>query len=278
MSMARISVLGMMRYDNTIFDSIVLPSPPWSKYFRESNIDIPAPDRDVLVAHILRRTANLEIFYPNFQTLKDAIRIWSITNRYKWLHLWETMHYDYNPIWNKDAHYEEEEHFSRDLKDEYGETTGSDTDGTYEDEERGNKGSTTTESGTKNTTTSGTKNSTNTNAISSYNINGLQDRERDTYTETTSGTENTTTSDTTGYTENTSDVQDGTYHEDFAGTKNSTNDATGTTDTLRKRREYGNIGVTTTQQMLEAERELATFNWYDMVCDSFIAEFCINVF
>lgn len=278
MSTARLSVLGMMRYDASIFDELVLPAAPWSKYFVENSIDLPVPDREVLVAHILRRTANLEIFYPNFQTLRSAIRVWSITNQYKWKKLWESIHYDYNPIWNKDAYYTEEEHYTRDLNDAYDETTGSGTDGSYDDEERGTKGSTTTDSGSKNTQTSGTKNSTSVDSISSYNVNGFQEREKNTYNESSSGTENTTTSNTTGYSENTTDNQEGSYHEDFEGNKNSTNSATGTTDTLRTRREYGNIGVTTTQQMLEAERELATFNWYDVVCDSFIAEFCIDVF
>lgn len=314
MSMARLSVLGMMRYDDTIFDEIVLPHAPWSKYFTENNITITEPDKDILVAHILRKTANLEIFYPTMQTLKSALRVWSITNYYKWLKLWESLHYDYNPIWNKDANYTEEEHFTRDLKDEYGEEVDSDTDGTYSDTENGTKNTasessgtkgvtssgtkddTTSSNGTKNTTTSGTKNSTSTDSISSFNVNGLQDREKNVYTETTSGTETVTTQEsgsiheTTSGSENTqtaeegsvdettTNTQTGTYHEDFTAGKQSTNDATGTTDTLRTRREYGNIGVTTTQQMLEAERELAAFNWYDMVCDSFIAEFCIQVY
>lgn len=278
MSTARISLLGLLRYDNTIFDDVVLPSAPFNRYFTENNIPIEPPDKDVLLAHIIRRTANLEIFYPNIQTLRPALRVWSLTNAYYWKKLWETLYYEYNPIWNKDANYEEEEHFTRDLEDAYSETTGSETDGRYEDEETGTKGATVTESGTKNTTTSGNKNSTTTDSISSYNVNGFQERNKSSYTETSSGTENVTTSDNSQLSENTTDVQDGTYHEDFSGTKGSTNDATGTTDTLRKRREYGNIGVTTSQQMIQAERDLAAFNWYDMVCDSFIAEFCINVF
>lgn len=41
---------------------------------------------------------------------------------------------------------------------------------------------------------------------------------------------------------------------------------------------YGNIGVTTTQQMLEQERQIALFNFYDFVVQSFKMEFCVMVY
>ena len=246
MSVARVSLLGLMRYDSDLFEEVRLPAAPWSKYFTENNIDIPEPDKDILIAHILRRAANLEIFLPNVQTVRPALKVWSITNGYKWKKLWESLHYEYNPIWNKDAYYTEEEHFTRDLKDEYDEDATNNNTKTFG----------------KKVTGSGSQNSTSTDRVSAYNVNGFQDREQNTYNETTSSTEQ----------------ESGTEGDAASGTRNGTNDATGTTDTLRTRREYGNIGVTTTMQMLKEQRELAAFNWYDMVCDSFIAEFCIDVF
>lgn len=41
---------------------------------------------------------------------------------------------------------------------------------------------------------------------------------------------------------------------------------------------YGNIGVTTSQQMLEAEYDVARFNIYEQIADLFIKEFCICVY
>lgn len=41
---------------------------------------------------------------------------------------------------------------------------------------------------------------------------------------------------------------------------------------------YGNIGVTTSQQMLESEYEVAKFNIYEQIADLFIKEFCICVY
>lgn len=40
----------------------------------------------------------------------------------------------------------------------------------------------------------------------------------------------------------------------------------------------GNIGVTTTQQMLEQERSIANFGWYEIVAQDFINKFCIQVY
>ena len=41
---------------------------------------------------------------------------------------------------------------------------------------------------------------------------------------------------------------------------------------------HGNIGVTTTQQMLESELSLAAWNVYDHITDLFIEEFCIAIY
>ena len=44
------------------------------------------------------------------------------------------------------------------------------------------------------------------------------------------------------------------------------------------RTEQGNIGVTTTQQMIKEERESAMFNLYDVIAESFIRFFCIAIY
>lgn len=57
-------------------------------------------------------------------------------------------------------------------------------------------------------------------------------------------------------------------------TDNGTIDNDDTTDI----RSYGNIGVTTTQQMIEQERETALFNIYDTIIQSFKYRFCVLVY
>lgn len=46
----------------------------------------------------------------------------------------------------------------------------------------------------------------------------------------------------------------------------------------RTGREHGNIGVTTSQQMIQSERDLVVFNLYDVIAESFIENFCLMVY
>lgn len=46
----------------------------------------------------------------------------------------------------------------------------------------------------------------------------------------------------------------------------------------REGRAWGNIGVTTTQQMIEQERESVKFNMYDVIIDDFKQRFCIMIY
>lgn len=55
------------------------------------------------------------------------------------------------------------------------------------------------------------------------------------------------------------------------GTTNRTTDA-------RIRTERGNIGVTTTQQMIKEERDLAMTNIYEIIADSFKRFFCVQLY
>lgn len=43
-------------------------------------------------------------------------------------------------------------------------------------------------------------------------------------------------------------------------------------------RAYGNIGVTTTQQMIQAQRDLVRFSLLDEIADDFFDEFCLSIY
>ena len=66
------------------------------------------------------------------------------------------------------------------------------------------------------------------------------------------------------------------------GTGNTTEKESGTSkrDLTHKRtgRAHGNIGVTTSQQMIQSEREVAMFNIYDIIAESFVENFCLMVY
>ena len=63
-----------------------------------------------------------------------------------------------------------------------------------------------------------------------------------------------------------------------SGTITNTGNDLNNTDSTHKGRTHGNIGVTTAQQMLEAELKIARFNLVKQISDVFIKEFCIMVY
>lgn len=62
------------------------------------------------------------------------------------------------------------------------------------------------------------------------------------------------------------------------GTVDSTNNTTGTTTYTRTGRAHGNIGVTTSQQMLQSERDVSNFSFYETVAADFKERFCIMIY
>lgn len=110
----------------------------------------------------------------------------------------------------------------------------------------------------ENSTVTGTsENDTNTlNKISAYDSSTLQN---DTSSDVSFSGSDTSTGNTSR-----------TNSNDYSNTNNyhSTHSA----------RMYGNIGVTTSQQMLESELDIATWNLYQHITDLFLNEFCIMVY
>ena len=64
------------------------------------------------------------------------------------------------------------------------------------------------------------------------------------------------------------------FNEDY----NDTGTLKDTGTVKRSRTEKGNIGITTTQQMIKEEREIDTFNIYEYITRSFKERFCILVY
>ena len=56
------------------------------------------------------------------------------------------------------------------------------------------------------------------------------------------------------------------------------NSSGASTDVKRKARMWGNIGVTTTQKMIEEQRGVVKFNMMDYIIESFIKRFCLMVY
>ena len=56
------------------------------------------------------------------------------------------------------------------------------------------------------------------------------------------------------------------------------NSSGASTDEKRSARIWGNVGVTTTQQMIEEERRVSQFNIMDYIIESFIKRFCLMIY
>lgn len=126
-------------------------------------------------------------------------------------------------------------------------------------------------------------------ATTKFDYNPIYNYDRtEEWTEKSTTKQNVTgTSKATDTAENISKVAG--YNEEQLVTRdgnnsNSTTNAEDVVDTdvqhgnTRTGRTYGNIGVTTTQQMIEAERDVVKFNIYDYIIDSFKRRFCLLVY
>ena len=233
--------------------------------------------------------------------------------KYKYTRLYNTTLLEYNPIENYSMTEEGTDTTSAsgtktDDLGAYSDTTsGTDTNtitdaktekiGTYEDAIT----STTTNDIAKMTTT--TKNDTTNTGSETHerkvapfdsdayseqelNTDTFKDRKNSTNTETIASphTDTTTKRDTTtggarenSYTTSTTDeLQHGMSHNISSRINSYTDESSGTT--MHKFTRSGNIGVTTSQQMLESERDIALFNFIGIVAHDIIKSICICIY
>lgn len=85
---AKLSVLGMYQWNNSIFADMALPE---------------EVDADVLTWKILEDCAELEVIYSDPDYMKASIYNWSSSMLPTWRKMQEALTAEYNPIWNKDG-------------------------------------------------------------------------------------------------------------------------------------------------------------------------------
>lgn len=197
--------------------------------------------KQIAIDAILMRTRELELLYPDFNYMKTRITIWSNKYQINWKKLYDTTVLEYNPIENYDR--------MEDWTDTDDETSTSARDNTRN-----------TTNTIKSTSTNEVMNSVNvTDQNTAFNA-GLADHAKQ-----------ITDGDTTenGSITNTETGKD-TENENVNGGRTGRHTRVG--------RAHGNIGVTTSQQMIQSERDLVIFNLYDMIAESFIENFCLMVY
>ena len=328
---SRLSVLGLYKADSGLFSEMVYPS------------GFSDDEKQTTVGNILADCAELECLFPDPDTMKTMIGLWSKLNISVWERIFTASQLEYNPIENYNR--TELETISDDRTDTHSgndvnKLTGTDTrllDNTQTHSGSDTHATSETHTGTDTHTISETHSGTDTHTISETHSG------TDTHTtsETHSGTD-TTTNSITAYDANTQYVHDTSallhghgisgsdalaHGESISGSDAlahgesiSGSDALahgesisgsdtmahghkivddgsdsityGKTETLTHGEKIvsegditknshisGNIGVTTSQQMLEQEIEIsAKLNVIKMIVDSFRERFCLLVY
>lgn len=258
--MAFLTVMGLYNFDNTLLNNLVYPG---------------GMDGDKLKNAILLETAELEVVYPDPRFFKTAINLWSNIRLDTWNRIYHAAQLEYNPIENYNRY---ETETSGNTRQHSGvDSTSESVQGSSVTDGENTRTISNTNTIQNSNQGSGSDSQTTTNEITAFDSNALVTHDRSATTgqnsssltqsgtETQSGTD-TVTDDTT-VTNTESKTGSFTHGEKIADTA------------ARESHIHGNIGVTTSQQMLQSELEISEkLNVYDYIVQEFKRRFCILVY
>ena len=234
-------LMGLYNFDNTIFDNFHLPEDLEDK-------------KDVIVVNLLMETAEREVIYPDAGFMKSAIDRWSLKQSPIWERLFETTQYEYNPIWNVDGKVVED----RDLKGTDYLTDDHDTTRTHTD--------TITRTHTDTMTTTHGLTVTTDDSVYGYNSSTPAPESKEVAAQSGKSSDAHTGSITDAHTGSISDKDTGTRKHDTSDTGKITTERT------------GNIGVTSTQSLIQEQREVVKLNIIDVIIKDFDDRFILKVY
>ena len=297
---ARMTLIGFENYLNELED----PKSLTDKCVMSS--DESGFDPSVLLASILMKGGQFEPLYTNPLFYYKMVEMWWK----KWLPTFDAwddvLRAEYNPIWNKDAHRvgHEDTYDSHSGAKEYSSTVTEDNDTsgrktskeTTDDDTSFNTENHTTEqlSGKDTTEHDSDRDVSVSNNVSAYDApsNNPMVPQSSSHTDDTLNSETTET--TYGKKTQTDGTAEGTgtddkvvdYTETTAGTSDTTVETEGLENTEGTAdrdfdtdyHEWGNVGVTTSQAMVEAELKLRYFNLYERISDIFLDELAVRVY
>lgn len=279
---ATLSIRGLYIVDNTIFSDMSVCS------------EMTNEDKETIIENILNEYAQLEVIYPDPKFMKHAIASWSWKEVPTWDRIYAAAMAQYNPIENYNrTEITTEKGTSSHTENTNGSETHSGTD-------------TETHSGTDTETHSGTDSSSNNSTTratgSDSEINSGSDVVTHTEYAYDSNVAVNTGSDTTqhghvitrsinettsingGSTVNHGETINNKHGEAVANqyghrvNQIGSNTGSGTNNVTRESHISGNVGVTTSQSMLESELLVSPkLNVYNYIMESFKHRFCIEV-
>lgn len=294
--MGRLSLYGMLQYDETLFNDITLPV----EYNKEALID-----------EILRNSGDLYPYHQVPHILKASIRLWFARNYLNFDRIMAAITAEYNPIENYDRYEDTSRTLSGTSMSQLGGAdtlqkaagqvvtdvkSGSDTlTHTYDLTEDNNHTGTDTvaHTGTDNLLQNGSI--TNEHEVSAFDSSTYSKSSKDTQTfnaKTDDRTINTSDAETVALRDK--KETDGTVTDltTFNDTMTSTKSGTDTDTTTYGRTEnaqhndsdvytahlHGNIGVTSAQDMITQEIELRKYDVYTDIAQRFEKEFLIQLY
>lgn len=263
---ATMSIRGLYNADNTLFSEMSVCS------------EMTNEDKQTIVDNILIELAELEVIYSDPVFMRHAIGAWSWKEVPTWDRIYEAAMKEYNPIENYNRTEETTE-------------TGTNSKTQQSAGSEGHSGKDTiTHSGTDTSTTSSTSTTTGTDTDTNSGSDVLTNNREgfDSNTLVTTGTDTTQHGHvlTKAINESVSEsgsasvahgqkIENG-YGENIATSENMSE--SGNNSVTRKSHISGNIGVTTSQQMLEQELVVAPkLNVYNYIIESFKNRFCLEV-
>lgn len=251
-------------------------------------------DKDTLIYTIMKRGGSLEVLEYDPDLFYTDCAYWWV----KWhrtIEKWITaLSIEYNPLEN----YDRMEDWTDEGSDNGSHTIARNTTEVTDDDnsttQTNNTRTILTESGSSDKTGTQTTvedkehtiEGTNVEQASAYNSSDWSDKKKVIASEEGSEDNNSTItydlSDDTAH--NATTTNDGSVNivgaddKTVTTTESMTDTATGSKDSTHTGRMHGNIGVTTSQQMLEAELSLQYWNLYDHIADLFIQENTTRVY
>ena len=259
MSLAKITLFGMYRWmkesEDNLFEELSLPD---------------LMENDTLIKTILAKGAEFEVLYGDPEFMKNMIGIWS-DRWYNTLDRWaKALAIEYNPLENYDRMEEWTDAGSKNKtgsgSTESNSASSNTITNTESQKDTGRSSGATTDEG------SGTNNTEH--KVSAFDSSAYQPEGKD---------ENNTTSHSssasTNYTDNDRSI-DGHTNAINTSTAQSNNTNAENEENMAAHvgRTHGNIGVLTSQAMLQSELDVARFSLYDEAADLFLQEFCIYTY
>ena len=287
MAIAKITMIGFYNYlahDNEdLFEFLSVPE---------------GIDKDTLVNNILLRGGEFEVLYSDPDFFKNMIGVWS--NKWqrtmqRWMN---ALSIDYNPLENYDRMEDWEDNGSKvsaesKKNDASSQRTNvsqnsvtdakTNSDATLNSEHQGRN-----ENAVAQDSSVSTGNGTTTNTRSAFDAGTYQPHDQTTSntggTNTSNGltsasgtTVNNALTSTQGSANGTTNALNQTMGTD-AETGSQTANAVDKTNGVHSGRIHGNIGVTTSQAMLQAEFDISKWNIYEEITNLFLNEFCIYLY